>query len=140
MELTFKTKSHNKEQHDYSLIARLTEKDFNNSIIREIVLRISIPIDLNWGVSKNNKQVKQKRETVDGKERNTFEIRFKETLYPQDMPFEILGPRSDIGELLYTVQDENHYIYLKDSLFWALYGEGVSADSGERKLAELQRF
>jgi hypothetical protein len=140
MNIVFKTKEENKEKHIYSFIARLDAADFDNkSIIKELVLKIKVPSILNWEAKNGN--IKTKQEEIDGKEYLVFEIRRKNNLYLQDMPLEIIGPKSDIGEILYFVTDENHYLYQKDYLLlWDLYGEGILTQNGTKKLKDLQKF
>lgn len=137
MEIIYKTKEKSKEEHIYSLIIRLTKTDFNDDKIKELVLKIKVPSFLNW----DSEKIKKKPETIKGNEHTVFEIRRKNSLYPQDTPFEIIGPESDIGEILYSVTDDNHYSYLKGHLLlWELYGEGVISQGGNRQLEELQHF
>lgn len=139
MYIRYKTKKRDEKEHVYSLIVRLEREDFTEEkIIREVILKIKVLSFLKW---RPDDKIVKYSETIDGKECNVFEIRRKRYLYPEDMPFEIIGPKSNIGEILYSVTDENHSSYLKDEvLLWELYGEGISSKKGKKELRELQQF
>ncbi|MCP6718002.1 MAG: hypothetical protein KJI70_00440 [Patescibacteria group bacterium] len=139
MYIGYKTKKRDKDEHIYSLIIRIDKEDFSKEeIIREFVLKIKILPYFNWN---SNDRIKKHSEVIGGKECNTFEVRRKDSLYLEDMPFEIIGPKADIGEILYSVTNENHHNYLKNKvLLWKLYGEGVLSKNGKKELRELQNF
>jgi len=139
MYVEYKTKKHDEDEHIYSLIVRIDKEDFSKEkIIREFVLKIKVLLYLNWN---SNNKIKKHSEIIDGEECDIFEVRRKGSLYLEDMPFEIIGPKADIGEILYSVTNENHHNYIKNKvLLWELYGEGVSSKNGKKELKKLQNF
>jgi len=134
MEIKHLKKERTPEKHDYSLGVRLTKEDFKNDKIKEIVLKIKVPSFLSWNSTKEVQKKEKENYTI-------FEIRKERSLYLEDTPFEILGPESDIGEILYSVTDENFSTsYQTEVLGWELYGDGVLAKTGNRPLSELHNF
>lgn len=134
MEIKHLKKEYTPDKHDYSLGVRLTREDFKGEKIKEVVLRIKVPSFLNW--SSTGEILKRKEEN----NYTIFEIRKERSIYPQDTPLEILGPKSDLGEILYSVTEENYERYKTEALYWELYGDGIWAQKGSKPLSELENF
>lgn len=139
MQIEYLKKKYRYEKHDYFLGVRLTKEDFKDEKIKEVVLKIKIPTCFNWTAS-GNIQVKNEVDKEDSIEYTIFEIRIEKNLYPEDMPFEVVGPKSDIGKIEYSVSQENYLQYSKKFLHWNLYGNGVLSCKDSKPLNELQNF